>query len=186
MAGIVSGTAHTLLTEYMGDTTALPMVYELVVIINDYNSEYEGSKESAIANILQFAKLLKSLTPNATMTNVICASILSCLDERDPAIVGVLDEELFGILANALYSNAKHALLNLGDINPKLKSTIDSLPQLSRLELNYLTLPVIHASLATKSASTLQYLDIRVDDVSRLFKDTNGDDVVYPNLQHLR
>ncbi|KAJ2096221.1 hypothetical protein GGI16_004935, partial [Coemansia sp. S142-1] len=69
MPRIVSGLAHKLLDDYIGDTRCLPLAKKLHVIISGYNRQKfdPNDKEMAMANALEFAKLLRSFTPVVAM-----------------------------------------------------------------------------------------------------------------------
>ncbi|KAJ2417816.1 hypothetical protein GGF41_005294, partial [Coemansia sp. RSA 2531] len=62
---IVSGVAHKLLFNYIGDTKRFLLAYKLTVLISDYKSLNIDATDVAITNALEFAELLKSMAPSA-------------------------------------------------------------------------------------------------------------------------
>ncbi|KAJ2465733.1 hypothetical protein GGI03_002499, partial [Coemansia sp. RSA 2337] len=72
MSAIVSGVAHKLLVDYIGDTKCFPFVKKLIVKITEFKDQHVDSKEIANANALEFAKLLKSMAPATTAVKLVC------------------------------------------------------------------------------------------------------------------
>ncbi|KAJ2335465.1 hypothetical protein GGH92_008024, partial [Coemansia sp. RSA 2673] len=65
-------------------------------------------------------------------------------------------------------------------------SPVDHIPPLSMIKISWYESPDIHASLVRKSANSLQYLDIETSKPGMIIYDTNGEAVIFPNLQHLQ
>ncbi|KAJ2463096.1 hypothetical protein GGI03_004062, partial [Coemansia sp. RSA 2337] len=74
MPFILNGTAYKLLSEYMGAIKTFPATNKLHIWATDCSVDSDYPKDIAVGNILEFAKLLKSLTPAETMTAVTCAT----------------------------------------------------------------------------------------------------------------
>ncbi|KAJ2058851.1 hypothetical protein GGH13_007056 [Coemansia sp. S155-1] len=68
MSGIVSGVAHQLLLEYMGDMANSLHVRNLNVMIADYPIRPGYTKSGAISNALEFAKFVKSMAREENTT----------------------------------------------------------------------------------------------------------------------
>ncbi|KAJ2727783.1 hypothetical protein IW152_006120, partial [Coemansia sp. BCRC 34962] len=148
-----------------------------------------ATPDSAIANALEFAKLLKAMAPTAMSAEVTGDggsgnSPLQEASHSNTQLRGPNEEALMSF-ANALYSNTKHASLNLFAVNAQNASTIDCSPLLASLKLNCEKSPSLLTNLVLKSASTLRYLNVRIRDASMLLSDGNGGAVVYPDLQYL-
>ncbi|KAJ2747962.1 hypothetical protein GGI20_000049 [Coemansia sp. BCRC 34301] len=134
MSDIMDGTSYRYFKEFMKDTTTLPLVCRLFVIINDYEinhyNEYADPKDTIIANVLAFASLLKLLVPETTLTEVRRAGRHDPDDDNpNEEADGLFYEELFGIFANALFCSSKTAMLDLGNSMFKhdLKKTFDNI-----------------------------------------------------------
>ncbi|KAJ2432013.1 hypothetical protein GGF41_000259 [Coemansia sp. RSA 2531] len=186
MSSIVLGVAHKLLVSYIGSTKCFPFVYNLTVKITDVKDQHYVAKDVAISNAIEFAKLLKSMAPDAKTVNMLCTDDPWRTSSRNKNRVKELDEEILEVLADVLYSNAKRALLDLFQVDVNNLATFNAIPPLSRLRIHRQKSPDMHASLVHKSANTLQYLAIRMHYANMLIYDTNGNAVIYPNLQHLQ
>ncbi|KAJ2018477.1 hypothetical protein IWW57_005226, partial [Coemansia sp. S610] len=190
LRGIISGGAHKLLNEFIGDTKCFPLANKVVVRVTDYKDLHIQFGDSAVANALEFAKLLKSIAPAATSVDVTSnggSSESSSLQEMNGRDAPMRDsnEEALMIFANALYTNTKHASLNVFALEIQNLSTIDYSPLLTFLKIDCEKSSNLCTNLVLKSASTLRYLNVRIRDASMLLNDGNRGIVVYPNLQYL-
>ncbi|KAJ2108522.1 hypothetical protein GGI16_001102, partial [Coemansia sp. S142-1] len=184
LSDIVSGKAHRLLDNYIGNTKCFPLANRLTLTIVEYMDYHADDKDMAIANALEFAKLLKSMAPSSMTIELSCYGDDWQATNND--LGSNLGEEVLGALADVLYANTKctHLLLREADVNPL--AVVNFIPPLSSLTMTYMVLPDMHTSLAHKSASTLQYLEIALDDANTLVFDQNGEAVVYPSMQYLQ
>ncbi|KAJ2349749.1 hypothetical protein GGH92_002451, partial [Coemansia sp. RSA 2673] len=95
MSGIVSGVAHQLLSEYMGDMANSLHVRNLNIMIADYPIRPGYTKSGAISNALEFAKFVKSMArEESTIVEVKYAGKSGSLSE--------LVDDIFGMLVNSL------------------------------------------------------------------------------------
>ncbi|KAJ2430450.1 hypothetical protein GGF41_000990 [Coemansia sp. RSA 2531] len=185
MSSIVNGVAQKLLVDYIRDSKCFPFVKKLTVEITGLKDQHIDSKESDIANTLEFAKLLKSMTPSAVTVKVICngkflpRGYVSTIPDRD------WNEEV-AILTNVLYSSTKRAHLDLLMVDISHKSTVNFIPLLTSLTLSCVKSPEVGASLLHMSANTLQYLSIDLQDANALICNASGEAVVYSKLQYLK
>ncbi|KAJ2430451.1 hypothetical protein GGF41_000991 [Coemansia sp. RSA 2531] len=186
MFSIIGGFAYKLLVNYFGDTKCLPLANKLTVNVMAFTDQRFDSKDMAIANCLEFAKLLKSMAPAATAVRVLCDGDPQQLIYFDSRYVKTLDEELLMRFATVLYTNTKHASLGLYTLKVKNSLTTEFSPLLSSLIINFVETPDLYPCLVHKSASTLQHLDIGICNANMLISDLNGEAVIYPKLQHLR
>ncbi|KAJ2404988.1 hypothetical protein GGI10_005442, partial [Coemansia sp. RSA 2530] len=70
LRGIIGGGAHKVLNELIGATKCFPLANKVVVRVDDYRDLRIQFGDSAVANALEFAKLLKSIAPAATSVDV--------------------------------------------------------------------------------------------------------------------
>ncbi|KAJ2073759.1 hypothetical protein GGH13_001787, partial [Coemansia sp. S155-1] len=186
MSGIASGMAQKLLVDYLGDTQCFPLVYKLTVSVIDYYGQYTDSKCNSIPNTLEFAKLLKSMAPAATTVEVACREFstqeVNTIDNFGPNS----KDDILKALATVLYASTKRANLYMYKAGIEKLSTIDDIPPLSSINFGYSFSQPAHKVLVRKSASTLQYLDIDISNANMILYGTDGEAVVYPNLQHLQ
>ncbi|KAJ1924609.1 hypothetical protein LPJ71_000462, partial [Coemansia sp. S17] len=184
---IVSGVAHKLLVEYIGDTKCFPFAGRLRLTTKSLDSKPQPFDPiMAIPNALAFAKLLKSMAPAAVSTEIVWnRGTTQRLYIKGNADCD-LDEEILKILADDLFANTKHANLDVSQTTVENISTIDSIPPLSFLKIDDTRHSSVPASLVHKCASTLWNLNIRTDNPDMLICDTNDKGVVYPNLEHLQ
>ncbi|KAJ2427865.1 hypothetical protein GGF41_001542, partial [Coemansia sp. RSA 2531] len=186
MSGIASGMAQKLLVDYLGDTQCFPLVYKLTISVIDYYGQYTDSKCNSIPNTLEFAKLLKSMAPAATTIEIACQEFstqeVNTIDNFGPNS----KDDILKALATVLYASTKRANLYMYKAGIEKLSTIDDIPPLSSINFGYSFSQPAHKVLVRKSASTLQYLDIDISNANMILYGTDGEAVVYPNLQHLQ
>ncbi|KAJ2354269.1 hypothetical protein GGH92_000139 [Coemansia sp. RSA 2673] len=178
--------AQKLLVDYLGDTQCFPLVYKLTISVIDYYGQYTDSKCNSIPNTLEFAKLLKSMAPAATTIEIACQEFGR--QEVNPIdnFGSNSEDDILKALANVLYASTKRANLYMYKAGVEKLSTIDDIPPLSSINFGYSFSQPAHKVLVRKSASTLQYLDIDISNANMILYGTDGEAVVYPNLQHLQ
>ncbi|KAJ2348279.1 hypothetical protein GGH92_002883, partial [Coemansia sp. RSA 2673] len=183
MSDVLSGAANSLLVDYIGDTKCFPLAYNLTVSVSDYETQHVN-KETAINNALEFAKLLKSMAPAATTAEIKWyqdrTQIINLREKGENS----LEEEILATLANEIYAGIKRASFDLEAVDAVNLSTVDFIPSLSLVSLGVTHASDLGTSLMHKSASTLQNLEIAIDNANALIYDINGNAVVYPNLEH--
>ncbi|KAJ2108544.1 hypothetical protein GGI16_001092 [Coemansia sp. S142-1] len=176
---IVSGAAHKLLTELMGDTATMIQARKLCVTITNDLVASEDPMSNSINNPLEFTRLLKSMTQDS-----LAAAELYYRGSQQEALK--CNEELFASLLNVLFRNSKHQVLELGNIKFKHSSTIDCIPPLSSLSLNCYSSLILSTNLIHKCASVLKYLAITGGYAESLVYNRDGNAVIYPNLVYLQ
>ncbi|KAJ2428022.1 hypothetical protein GGF41_001499 [Coemansia sp. RSA 2531] len=186
MSDIVGGVGHRLLNNYIGHTKLFPLANKLTLSIEECMGYHVDDKDLAIANALEFAKLLKSIAPASTTIKVIYEKeYLQTVNSNNNFGSSLEEEEVFIMITNVLYTGTKQAKLNLLNVDVKNPSVIDLLPLLSSLWIECEKFPDVGTSLVRKSASTLRHLTVCTCDANKLICDTNGEAIVYPNLQEL-
>ncbi|KAJ2425825.1 hypothetical protein GGF41_002277 [Coemansia sp. RSA 2531] len=177
-ASIASGAAHKLLTELMGDTATMIQARKLCVTITDGFVTPEEPMNSSIDNVLEFTRLLKSMTHDILVE----AQLHYHGNHRETRNC---NEELFASLLGEIFLGTNRQRLELEDLSFKQQSTIDCIPQLFSLHLNCYNSPTLSHNLVHKCASSLQDLNILNYNAKSLIYDKNGKAVIYPKLQYL-
>ncbi|KAJ2402284.1 hypothetical protein GGI10_005907, partial [Coemansia sp. RSA 2530] len=173
---IFSGVGHELLSEYMGSTTILPHVRKLRILISDEVGQSGFATGNAITNALQFADLLKLMTPAVSSVEVKFDEGLWSL--------GKDDERVLGVFLKSIYGKATYAMLDAKETGLRHLSTVELIPQLTTLTLFYVSTIDVHISLVHKCAKTLLSLDIALCGAKELLYDVNGNGVIYSNMQY--
>ncbi|KAJ2580443.1 hypothetical protein GGH95_002592, partial [Coemansia sp. RSA 1836] len=179
MAAVVSSAAFKLVSEYMGATTSLPLIHKLLFIITDYKMDQTHAKDSAISNAVEFGQLFSSMTQASAMETVVkFTSSSKKLDEYEECALGAF--------LNALYDSTQTSTLQLNGLKLNSASTIDTIPQLSSLDLICAKPLDVNMQLVHKCANTLVNLSIVIGDTKSFLYNADGNTVVYSNLQNLQ
>ncbi|KAJ1916092.1 hypothetical protein LPJ71_002003 [Coemansia sp. S17] len=179
LSSILSGNAYRLLSEFMGNTTSLPLVRKLLVLIVDSPVGHGCTKDVGIGNTLEFAQLLRSITRVSLASTEIKYT-------GEYSLMSVLFEGIFGQLSNVLCSNVKYSKIDLDRIKFRYSKTIDDIPMLTSLDLQFSRGPDLRTKLLHKCAHMLQDLRIGSGNPRGIIYDNNNNAVTYPNLQHLQ
>ncbi|KAJ2460603.1 hypothetical protein GGF42_000741 [Coemansia sp. RSA 2424] len=176
---IIDGSACKLLEEFMRDTANLPLVHKLRIIFNKYPPNANITKDDAISNGAELARLLKSKTRDAfTSVEVVCLGGTMYMHN--------FVERAFGALVESLCGNSKRSMIDLGMVRLRYADTVGQIPQLSSLSLTSYNVDDFRTALMHKSAATLLDLNIGICIPKALIYDANGNAVIYPNLSHLK
>ncbi|KAJ2861398.1 hypothetical protein GGH94_004936, partial [Coemansia aciculifera] len=88
MDSIVNGVAHKLLSDFMGDTVGFPLAHKLTIMVGNWTITPPCSKDEAIGNALEFARLIQSVTLGVATTDVIFTGTNRLLGEFDEDVLG--------------------------------------------------------------------------------------------------
>ncbi|KAJ2067316.1 hypothetical protein GGI08_001439 [Coemansia sp. S2] len=183
---IANGTAHQLLTEFMGEIGALPFVHKLHIRVTHHTSGPEYLEDVANSCAVEFAQLLKSITPSLKVIAVSCDSFTTDLSMDDIERNVTFDEGTLVVFIDSLGNiSNNHGVLGLEELSINKLSSISIIPEISTLRLLYKSDQEMRINLVHKCANTLQYLHIGICNAKSLVFDTNGHAVVYPSLHHL-
>ncbi|KAJ2027023.1 hypothetical protein IWW57_002796, partial [Coemansia sp. S610] len=104
---IFSGVGHELLSEYMGSTTILPHVRKLRILISDEVGQSGFATGNAITNALEFADMLKLMTPAVSSVEVKFDEGLWSLGKNDERVLGVFLKSIYGKATYAIRFTAQ-------------------------------------------------------------------------------
>ncbi|KAJ1905195.1 hypothetical protein LPJ71_004622, partial [Coemansia sp. S17] len=161
----------------MRDTVGFPSAHKLTIFVTGWTITPLCSKDEAIVNVLEFARLIRSVTQGVATAEVIFTGFNK--------LVGEFDEEASGMFMNLLCANIKSPGLELRDLNIKHTSTVDHIPQLSSLDVRCTTSFDLNTDLVHKSSSSLQILKFGICNARALLYDFHGNSIVYPNMKQL-
>ncbi|KAJ2407127.1 hypothetical protein GGF41_006826, partial [Coemansia sp. RSA 2531] len=131
---IANGTAHQLLTEFMGEIGALPFVHKLHIRVTHHTSGPEYLEDVANSCAVEFAQLLKSITPSLKVIAVSCDSFTTDLSWDDIERNVTFDEGTLAVFIDSLGNiSNNNGVLGLEELRLNKLSSIGNIPEISTL-----------------------------------------------------